>query len=279
MSVESLRAKVRKADAAYRAGAPLMSDAEFDTLTTQLRTVAPHAPELLTPGGSTPAGSAASAASAPLLSLDNGDYERLGEWYATLPAAGVVVQPKIDGISLALRYENGILTAAWTRSGKSALSVAELVTNIPTVLCRISGELRHEGILEVYGELWSDDFKQSTPAAALRRKQPSGAGLNFTAYGILHSANTPSLAARLHVDEVTTIDLLSSLGFAVPDTMLCTSTMQVRVLHAQWSAGTLFRSWPTDGIVVKALRHDHQQQLGTTTLAPRWALALKQLGP
>ena len=77
-----------------------MTDAAFDQLVEELRAVAPHAPELLVPGG----GRA-------LLSLDNRPVE---EWW---PGCPVVVQPKVDGASVALRYVGGVLAAAWTRSG------------------------------------------------------------------------------------------------------------------------------------------------------------------
>ena len=252
-SVESLRNQVRQADAAYRAGTPLMTDEAFDTLIAQLRSVAPHAPELQQPGGGTA-----------LLSLDCSD---LGDWWNATKPEGVVVQPKIDGIALALRYEDGILTAAWTRSGKCALALALLVTDIPKRLSGVATALT--GVFDVTGELWSDDFKQSTPAAALRKKQLSGAGLRFTAY-------TAPLSHTTRSDETSTIDLLSRLSFQVPDTLLCTKQAEVEQLHTAWLSGGAFRSWPTDGIVVKHLSHAAQADLGSTTRAPRWALALKR---
>jgi DNA ligase (NAD+) len=230
-----------------------MSDESFDTLIAQLRSVAPHAPELQQPGGGTA-----------LLSLDNRD---LSDWWNETQPSGVVVQPKIDGVAFALRYVDGTLTAAWTRSGKCALAAAQLVRDIPKQLSGVDAALR--GTFEVAGELWSDDHKQSTPAASLRRKAVSGAGLRFTAYTAPHAHTTRS-------DETSSIDLLSRLGFQVPDTLICTKQAEVEQLHTAWLSGGTFRSWPTDGIVVKHLSHAAQQELGCTTVAPRWALALKR---
>ena len=252
-SVAALRKQIRQADTAYRQGTPLLSDTDFDALVAQLRIAAPHAPELQQPGGGTA-----------LLSLDNRD---LTDWWNETQPAGVVVQPKIDGVAFALRYVDGTLTAAWTRSGKCALAAAQLVRDIPKQLSGVDAALR--GTFEVTGELWSDDHKQSTPAASLRRKALSGAGLRFTAYTAPHAHTTRS-------DETSSIDLLSRLGFQVPDTLICTKQAEVQQLHAAWLSGGAFRSWPTDGIVVKHLSHAAQQELGCSTVAPRWALALKR---
>lgn len=255
MSVASLRQQIREADAAYRSGAPLMTDAEFDALLKELRRVAPHAHELHTPGGGTA-----------LLSLHNEDPDNFIDWHAQLPSPGVIVQPKIDGCTLALRYVDGILNAAWTRSGKSALHVAELVRSIPTTIQVMDG-LTADGVIEVHGELYGLDFKQSTPAAALRRKQPSGAGLAFVAFRL----QAPTLPTELASQAA-----LARFGFDCPDTLLCTKPQEVLALHSRWLSGQLFTSWPTDGIVVKALSHLDQARLGSSALAPRWALALKR---
>ena len=257
LSTSALRRRIRNADAAYRQGTPVMPDAEFDSLVSQLRTVAPEAPELHQPGGGT------SDCGVPMLSLDNGDFEG---WYANRlddldrTDLGLVVQPKIDGMALGLRYVNRKLVAAWTRSGKSALHVARLVHTIPQ-------ELPADGPsdLEVNGELYGLDFKQSTPAAAVRRKLPSGDGLAFLAYRL----------PTLDLDEVSATALLDRLGFSVPDTLICNKPAEVTRLHARWKAGDIFRTWPTDGIVVKLLSRTAQDQLGSTTMAPRWAHALK----
>lgn len=260
LSTACLRRRIRNADAAYRQGTPLMADAEFDSLVGQLRSVAPEAPELHHPGGGT---SDLDGTATPMLSLDNGDFDG---WYANrLDDLGrtdlaLVVQPKIDGMALGLRYANHKLVAAWTRSGKSALHVAKLIHTIPQ-------ELPADGPsdLEVNGELYGLDFKQSTPAAAIRRKLPSGEGLAFLAYRL----------PTLDLDEVSSVALLDRLGFSVPDTLICSKPTEVTRLHARWRAGDIFRSWPTDGIVVKLLSRTAQQQLGSTTMAPRWAHALK----
>lgn len=260
-SVDALRTRIRQADAAYRAGTPLMSDAQFDFLVSELRTLAPFAPELHTPGG----GSA-------LLSLDVApDAESAVDWYASLPSREVVIQPKIDGVAFAVRYRNGSINAAWTRSGRSALPLALRVTSIPCVT-------RSRNDFVAYGELWSDDHKQSTPAAALRRKTPNAHGLNFAAYRLSSVDGAP-----LHTDELSSLDALGRLGFETPPTFVASDSAQMLSAWNAWRGfGSETATWaaicqryPTDGLVAKLLSHATQQRLGCTSVAPNWALAMK----
>lgn len=240
MSVELLRKQVRQADAAYRAGAALMTDAQFDALCEELRVVAPFAPELHTPGGGTA-----------LLSLDT---QPLEQWW---PGAPVIVQPKIDGASVGLRYAGGELQAAWTRSGRDCMAVVrELVpARVP-----VTDEL------QVRGELWGHDGRQSTPATALRRMEGGSGGLTFTAFG----------GAFQEATEVNAMGLIGELGFSTVDSLLTTRIEEVELLHARWKAGKLWsRPWGTDGVVVKVVCRELQRELGESSRAPRWALAVK----
>ena len=240
MSVSSLRAEVRRADAAYRAGMPVMTDAAFDALVEELRAVAPHAPELLVPGG----GRA-------LLSLDNRPVE---EWW---PGAAVLVQPKVDGASVALRYVGGVLAAAWTRSG---IDCTEVVRNVVPTQVLVTDEF------EVRGELWGLDGRQSTPAAALRRGKAVSGGLAYAAFGGAFQERT----------EVDAMAWLGDLGFSCVDSLLCTKLEEVQKVHALWRAGKLWdRPWPTDGVVVKVIDREVQFQMGESSKAPWWALACK----
>ena len=219
---------------------PLMTDAAFDALVEELRAVAPHAPELLVPGG----GRA-------LLSLDNRPVE---EWW---PGCPVVVQPKVDGASVALRYFNGRLVAAWTRSG---IDVTEVLRDVVPKQVVVTDEF------EVRGELWGLDGRQSTPAAALRRGKAVSGGLAYAAFG----------GAFQEATEVDAMAWLDELGFSCVDSLLCTRLSEVQGLHAKWRERKLWdRPWPTDGVVVKVIDRDVQFQMGESSRAPWWALACK----
>ena len=244
MSIASLRQAVRDANHAYRIGDPQMTDAAYDKILGQLREKAPHAPEL-------------NEATA-LLSLDTNKFEY---WYSTLPVdTTLVVQPKIDGCTLALRYVDGDLDAAWTRSGRCAMETAQLVPSIPR-------SLKVEGVLEVHGELYGMDFKSSQKAAARAlNRRPNGDGLMFCAFRLMGATGNESCS----------LELLRRHGFDVPDTLVCTFPAQVRNLHQRWLDGKLFDTWPTDGIVVKVFDHGVQKKLGQNSKVPHWALAMKR---
>ena len=257
-SIDALRTEIRRADAAYRAGTPLISDDEFDKLLAQLRILAPYAPELASPGGGTA-----------LLSLDNCS---MADWYHSISIVpAVVVQPKIDGIAIAIRYTSGVLTDAWTRSGKCILPLVREVSAIPQII-------REGGDIEIHGELYGTDFNRSqtdaaqAAAANTRRRKPTTTDkrverkLDFYAYRLYTTGGTES----------TSLEFISRLGIKVVDSLLCTNPVEVARLHAKWLDGQLFTHWPTDGIVVKVHDSKLQQQLGTNSVAPRWALALKR---
>lgn len=245
MSVDSLRKAVRKANTAYRNGERCMTDTAYDQLLQQLREKAPHAPEL-------------NSDAVALLSLDNQPFDY---WYSTLPVdTALVVQPKIDGCSVGLRYVKGQLCDAWTRSGRCAMATALLVPSIPQAI-------RATGTVEVHGELYGMDYSSSQKAAAKAlNRRPNGIGLFFSAFRLVGASGSESCS----------MEYLRRFGFDVPDTLVCTYPQQVKDLHKKWIDGELFCGWPTDGIVVKVFDLAVQQELGENQTAPYWALAMKR---
>ena len=265
-AIAVLAAKVAAAEKAYRQGAPFMPDWEFDRLRDQLERAAPYHP-VLNPDGVV------------MLSLENNRRMSFDEWYEQLPDRPImVVQPKIDGISLGLRYVNGELKEAQTRKGRCAFDLAQLVPSIPKYI-----KTKVEGTVEIHGELWGvpdgdDDHRtpQSLAASSARFKRVSGSGLLFCAYRIIGSLT----------DESHMMEDLRKYGFDVPDTIVCTQPREVRGLYGRWLKGCsdtpfnseIFCGWPTDGVVVKVYDHRLQRKLGANSVAPRWAMALKRNG-
>ena len=244
----TLASRIASADAAYRRGQAHMTDQEFDSLMAKLRASQPDHPLLRMPGGGDK-----------LLSLGNQD---LDDWLADIgPAASgrFTITPKVDGCALALRYVDGVLRGAWTRSGKCALRVAVLVLSIPITI-------DVEGVFEVRGELYGLDHKQSTPAAALRRKTPNGDGLAFIAFEVM---SAPDLA---HSDQLRQLD---DLGFDGATRLITSDHEQLRDAHVRWKAGLAWPNLPTDGIVINVDDSVQRQRLGSTSVAPRYALAMK----
>ncbi len=267
MSIAALAAQYLEAENAYRIGKPKMSDCEFDELRDKLRKAAPYHQAL--------------NGDAVMLSLVNNRYRSFDEWYIELPGRPtVVVQPKIDGISVGLRYVNGELAEAQTRNGRCALDMVRLVPSIPKHI-----KTSVTGMLEIHGELWgipkdSKDKRtpQSIAAVSSRYRRVSGSGLLYCAYRIMGSLG----------DESRSMEDLRRFGFEVPDTIVCTKPAEVRKIYTQWLKGfegsnqpfnkEVFRGWPTDGVVCKVYDQKLQRKLGATKEAPRWAIALKKNG-
>jgi len=252
MLLASLRAIVRNADAAYRLGEPTgYTDEEFDWHVRQLRKRMPDAPELQLPGGGSK-----------LLSLDNGTFKT---WYESLPARpSLVVQPKIDGCAIALTYVDGVLSVAHTRSGRDVLDRMKMIASVPKVI-------PEQISVQVNGELYNPAFvyrpsKSQQQAAAHLNQKPRPEGLRFCAYTLVGALGNESQS----------MSLLSKCRFETPDCLVCTRPEEVKELHEQWMRELIFRAWPTDGIVIKVYDHKLQEKLGSTTKAPRWALAMKQ---
>lgn len=247
-SIASLRMRVRTADHAYRMGEALMSDAEFDSLVAELRVAAPHAPELRQPGGGSK-----------LLSLHSGDIDELADWMLTrAPQEPLCVSEKVDGCAIAIQYVEGVLEAAWTRSGKDATSLVARVA---------PARLKQPLTIEVRGELY-DAFtgRQSVPAQALRRADHTGEGLGFIAYTLVDADG----------DEFLTLERLGRLGFDTVTAVCCTTIEDVAACYRRWIAGCFGRSeLPTDGIVIRVADHDTQRELGSTSKAPNYAFAMK----
>ncbi|QPN69985.1 hypothetical protein [Synechococcus sp. CBW1108] len=185
----------------------------------------------------------------------------MSEWLAGLGTAAAgrfSVTPKLDGCAIALEYRLGLLTAAWTRSGADAMHLLPLVDTVPPTLnAPISVQIR--------GELYGLDGRQSTPAASLRRKVPSGEGLVFAAFEVMQSA----------ADHATQLLALERWGLPIPPYLLC-GAPQLAHHHRSWLQGQLWSELPTDGLVVQLDDGQQRRRLGVTTVAPRYALALKR---
>ena len=252
VNVEELAQQIQKYDEAYRAGNPLISDALFDELRTTLVNLDPKHPILLSPGGGTE-----------LLSL--GNYSFIS-WYKDLPNnPPVIVQPKIDGCAVALRYKYGRLVKAWNRKGKDITAAMRTVKGLPQQIEIID-------TIEVRGELYglTGHLKSQRLAAGhMRKKAPTGEGLAFCAFEIM---------GKNEGDELTTLKLLLDQKFHVCGHIYIDSNViqKVKTLFEDWKDSLIFSRYPTDGLVVKVVDHKLQQELGSGSVAPRWAIAVKE---
>jgi len=309
---ESLRQKIRHHEYLYYVlDQPEISDAEFDKLMQQLKDLESEHPELITPdsptqrvGGKPREGFIKVPHSSPMLSLDNTynedelrDWERRVHELSGRSDVDYVCELKLDGMSLALIYEDGRLVRGVTRGDGS---VGEDVTlNVRTVrsipLLIPAEKLKKAGIprdFEVRGELLmpTASFKKINEERE-REGLPTFANpRNFTA-GTVRQLDS-NITAQRRLDYFPymllrngrtyfdrhwkTLEALDAAGFKVNQNRKLVSSMaEVWEFIQQWEARRDSLPYEIDGIVVKVDRTALQDELGFTGKAPRWAIAYK----
>ena len=307
--IAALTAQVEAANVAYHAeDAPEITDAEYDRLKTRLRALEAAFPELARADspthtvGAAPSGSFAKVRHrVPMLSLENAFAEEdVRDWAAGLrrflklaPEAplAITAEPKIDGVSLSLRYENGRLTEAATRGdgaeGENVTANARTIEDIPD---RLKGRVPE--IFEVRGEVYMThaDF-----AALNEAQQAKGAKIyanprNFAA-GSLRQLDPEITRLRplrffayawgdvsdLPAD--TQWGVVAALGkWGLPVNPLMAACDDIEALLARYAEIERQRAtlgYDIDGVVYKVDRLDLQRRLGFRSTTPRWALAHK----
>lgn len=244
---------IRLADAAYRRGTPLLSDAAFDRL-------ARLAPNALPPLTTT------------LLSLDCPAEPEA--WLSAHPGP-YAVQLKADGVSVALIYEDGKLVAAHLRSGKSCLPAVLRSMPITTLPGNPPGrvEIRCEAIALAEAQPgYAPGAKQpsrNAVAAALRSSaaKPNAPRLTLLAFDI---AGLPALDTQSAC-----LKWLKCAGFACLDCLVANSEDEVMEYFDAFCLSQRSLPFACDGLVVKLLSKQEQRRLGNASRAPRWAISLK----
>ncbi|MFZ0279257.1 MAG: NAD-dependent DNA ligase LigA [Candidatus Sulfotelmatobacter sp.] len=310
--IEALREKIRHHEYLYYVvDNPEISDLEFDKLMQQLKDLEAEHPELITAdsptrrvGGKPREGFVKVPHSSPMLSLDNTyseeelrDWERRVHELSGRSEVDCVCELKLDGMSLALIYEDGKLVRGITRGDGS---VGEDVTlNVRTVrsvpLSIPKEKLKKAGIpvdFEVRGELLmpTASFKQINEERE-RNGLPTFANpRNFTA-GTVRQLD-PNITAERRLDyfpyillqngrtyfdhHSKTLTALDAAGFKVnPNHKLVRSMDEAWAFIQRWEEKRDSLPYEIDGIVIKVDRTSLQEELGFTGKAPRWAIAYK----
>lgn len=297
----------------YALDAPEITDAAFDKLLVELQQIEAAHPELVTPDSYTQrVGGYVSEQFAPvthmarMYSMDDAmNLEELDEWLArTEEALGAgrvayTCELKIDGLGVAITYQNGSFVRAATRGdGTTGEDVSLNVRTIRDVPMHLSeAALAHMGAdrgapIEVRGEVYMpkgsfarlnaeadaegrEPFANPRNAAAgsLRQKDPKVTATRSLATFIYSIADT----APLHVDsQHAFLDWLREAGFSVNASVArCTSPAEVHAFCADALAHRGDLDYDIDGVVVKVDGFDQQADLGFTARAPRWAIAFK----
>lgn len=310
--IEMLREKIRRHEYLYYVlDQPEISDAEFDSLMRQLKDLEAKHPALVTPdsptqrvGGKPREGFVKVPHSSPMLSLDNTyNEEELRDWERRVHELSgrrdvdYVCELKLDGMSLALIYEDGCLARGVTRGdGSIGEDVTLNVRTVRSIPLSISKEkLKKAGMpmdFEVRGELLM-------PTVAFKKlnEERERAGLavfanprNFTA-GTVRQLDS-SVTAQRRLDffpyillqhgrtyfdrHLKTLEALEAAGFKVnPHRKLVHRMDEVWSFIRGWEEKRESLAYEIDGIVVKVDRTALQDELGFTGKAPRWAIAYK----
>ena len=287
---------------------PEIDDAEFDALVRRNLELEEAFPHLVRPDspsktvGTAPrSGFARKTHRIPMLSLANAfDADEVGEFldrvrrFLTLDDGAEValsVEPKIDGLSISLRYEDGGLVEAVTRGdgaeGEDVTANAATIGDIPE---RLKGD--PPAVLEVRGEIYMGrrDFlalnerqrkaggkvfanPRNAAAGSLRQKDSgitAGRPLRFFAYA---PGEMSSPVADTHSGFLAA---LKGFGFVVnPLSRRSTGFEDALGIYADIDSKRASLDYDIDGVVYKVDRHDWQQRLGQVSRSPRWALAHK----
>jgi DNA ligase (NAD+) len=293
----------------YQDDAPSVSDAEYDELRKRFNAIEARFPEFVSSNspsqkvGAAPSGRFKKVRHAvPMLSLDNAFAEadvldfvgrirrflKLGEDERIDFSA----EPKIDGLSMSLRYERGELTTAATRGdGAEGEDVTANIRTLKDVPQKLKGrnvpdvcEVRGEVYMTKTGFLALNERQKAagdtvfvnprnSAAGSLRQKDPSitaSRPLGFFAYA------WGEMSAMPEDTQSGMIGWFERCGFSTnPLTKLCHSVEQLIAFHRKIEEQRAELDYDIDGVVYKVNRLDWQERLGFVSRTPRWAIAHK----
>lgn len=287
---------------------PEISDYEYDMLIKELEEIEKEFPQLKTPysptqrvGGKVIDEFKSVEHTVPMLSIDNTYSE--GEIIEfdnrikrTLDFEGdisYVVELKIDGVAIAVRYNDHIFSQAITRGdgfrGDDITDNARTIRSIPLRLIKTAPrfiEVRGEVFMmnkeldrlnQIREELGEEPFRnpRNTTAGTLKLKdtrQVAQRKLNVFFYEVIIDDTNKSLI-KTHTD---TLNYLKEWGFSVnPHWKACKNIEEVIEYCNLWREKRYSLEYEIDGMVIKVNEHDLREKLGTTSKSPRWVIAYK----
>lgn len=308
--LKQLSMEIRIADQQYyQDDAPVLSDAEYDAFRKELNALERKYPHLVTADspsqavGARPSGKFGKIThKVPMLSLDNAfndqdveDFTARIKRFLNLAQDTVLeftAEPKIDGLSAALRYEKGQLVSGATRGdGKVGEDVTANLRTLKTVPKKLSG-IDWPDVLEIRGEVYIDHaefdsmnaaqvaagkeaYKNPRNAAAgsLRQIDPSITAtrpLKFFAY------TWGDISAPLSETQMGAVDAMKRWGFATNEQMRVHKSANDMIAHYQdIEIARAGLGYDIDGVVYKVNDLALQERLGFVSRAPRWAIAHK----
>jgi DNA ligase (NAD+) len=306
---EAVRAEIRRHEHLYYVlDQPEISDAEYDALMRRLQEMEERHPELRTPdsptvrvGGKPREGVRKVPHSAVMLSLDNAlDEDELRAFDKRVndllggASYRYVAELKMDGLSMAARYRDGLFQLAVTRGdGSIGEDVTENARTIRSLPLRVEPSVMGSGPFEVRGEvvlnhqaferLNAEREEQSltrfanprnAAAGSLRVLEPgitASRRLDYYAYFLFDESGGPLFSSHWE-----SLEWLARHGFKVnPKRQLCADVDEALAFCREWETHRETLPYEIDGVVLKVDSIEQQLELGFTAKAPRWAIAFK----
>ena len=308
--IDKLRGEIRRHDTLYYVeNTPAISDREYDQLFAELKHLEKKHPELITPDSPTQRvagvpleGFETVEHSRPMLSIDNTySAEELRQFDQRVHKAlgdqkyRYVVETKIDGVAVSLRYEKGVLVLAATRGdgarGDDITANARTIASVPLRLAE-SSEVEDPEILEVRGEVFipNSEFIRinqrredaGEPLFANPRNSTAGSlkmldsrlvaqrGLRFLGYAL------GLIEPGWDIGHAESLQRLKAFSIPVsPHYQIGRDVDEVIEICDQWEQKRHDLDYQIDGMVIKIDDIHQRRQLGQTSRAPRWCMAYK----
>ena len=291
----------------YVVARPEISDAEYDRLFRRLQAIEQRFPELRTSDsptqrvGAEPHESFATVEHVePMLSLDSSTEVSVLERFVARVQATTegdpswMLQPKLDGASIELVYEGGVLVRAVTRgNGRQGEDVTLNIRTIQSVPLRLRAEAREvPSFLTVRGEvlMYISSFERFNEQLIEKGGEPYASPRNSAA-GAIRQLD-PSLTAERELDclaydvmsvrgtnfrrDRDAVQALADWGFRTPPRVEVVDRLtDILAYHKRYDDDRDSLDYEIDGVVIKLDDHDERADLGATSHHPRWAMALK----
>ena len=301
--INFLKDEINKANYKYYVeDNPSISDFEYDKMFTELKKLEEENPLFVTSDSPTQRVGSVSEKFFPhkhkyrLYSLDNTyEYDDLEDWYKKIVKEyndqELVCELKIDGLAMALTYENGVFVRGVTRgdgiTGEDITNNLKTVKAIPLKLFEpVSVEVRGEVYMpkESFEKLNEENLKNGEKLFANPRNAAAGSirqldskitakrDLSMFCYTAIFTGDMKN-PPKNHYDSLM---YLKKLGFKVnPNIRLCKNAKEAIDYCKEWDEKRFSLDYATDGVVIKVNDFLVQQEMGFTSRAPKWATAFK----
>ena len=288
--------KLKQWDIAYHQNdAPLVDDATYDAAKHRALEIEQQYPELAKDGASTRVGAAVSAKfksyqhSVPMLSISDVFNEGdVADWFNKLTSKDVFIELKVDGLSFAARYENGILVRGLTRgSGTQGEDITENLKTIADIPQKLVGDF--PDVIEIRGEVYMQraDFvklnaesdkqfanPRNAAAGSLRQLNPAvTATRKLSAFAYTYG----EISQRTFATQSEYFEKLEAWGFKTTRKWAHRAN-NMDEIQAVYNKIMLMRAdipFDIDGLVIKVNDIQTQEKMGSRANSPRWEVAYK----